>query len=84
MKLVVPTGYPVPIRRPRGSTVTILNQSATDVYIDTDPNRLAATVAGAVPSGTKIDATTGVIQLIDFPGEYWIRAAAETTVEVTP
>lgn len=80
----VPIENAKPIRRPPGSQVTLVNQSAVDVYFDFNPNRLNATPAGSVPSGTKIAATTGQIQIDSFPGVIWVRAATATQIDVQP
>ena len=81
-QLVVDSITAVRVRRPIGIQVTLINQSATDVFYDREPNRLNASVAGAVPSGTKLAATTGIVQLENFPGEMWFRSATPTTIEV--
>jgi hypothetical protein len=76
----------VAIRRAPGTTVTLINNSATDVYIDTNPNRLNATLQGVVPSGTKLAATGGQIQIASFfnSGVVYARAVSQTTIEVQP
>lgn len=84
MLVLVPTDRANLIRRQQGSTVTLVNQSATDVYVDSDPARLNATVAGGTPSGIKLAANGGQVQITDFPGFIYVRAAAETTVDVLP
>jgi hypothetical protein len=84
MKLIVPNDYAVPVRRTPGATVTFINQSATDVYCDRDPNRLNAAPTGTAPDGTKIVAAGGQLQWAQFPGTLWFRAAAATTIEVQP
>lgn len=74
------------IRRTPGSTVTFINQGATDVYFDSNPGRLNASAPGSVPSGTKIANTGGQIQFASYPdnGVVWVRAATQTTLEVQP
>lgn len=74
----------VALRRKAGGTVTIVNQSATDVYVSREPERLNATVLGAVPRGMKIVNAGGQLQWPAFPGVLWFRAAAKTSVEVVP
>lgn len=73
-----------PVRRRVGSTITFVNQSATDVYFDRQEERLNKTKAGSVPDGTLLAKTGGQIQYADFPGVLWFRAATDTTIEVTP
>lgn len=84
MKIIVPADIAAPIRRAKGSTVTFVNQSATDVYFDSDYQRLNASVAGSTPDGTKLAANGGQIQATDYPGLLWFRAATQTTIEVQP
>lgn len=84
MKQVVPSDIAAPVRRTKGSTVTFVNQSATDVYVDSDYQRLNATVQGAAPDGTKLAANGGQLQVTDYPGLLWVRAATQTTIEVQP
>lgn len=72
----------VPLRRRKGSQVTLVNQSATDVFMDTEPNRLNTTNPGVAPSGTKIANSGGQVQFQPYPGEMWFRAATPTTLEV--
>ena len=82
---IVPSGPAAPIRRKAGITVTFINQSATDVYIDDEPMRLNQTAAGAVPTGgTKVIANGGQLQISGYKGIMWCRAAANTTLEVQP
>lgn len=82
--LVVPAAYAVPLRRKAGTEVTLANQSAVDVYFDRNPMRLNKTAVGVAPEGTRIPNTTGFIQLTEFPGLLWFRAAADTVLEVQP
>lgn len=82
MRLIVNDTIATRISRPKGSTVTILNQSATDVYIDNDYNRLNQSATGDVPQGTKIAANTGFLQIPNFSGEIWVRAQTKTAIEV--
>lgn len=84
MLVIVSTDRANLIRRPAGSTVTFVNQSAVDVYVDSDPARLNASVAGGTPSGIKIAATGGQVQISDFPGFIYARAATATTIDVLP
>lgn len=83
---IVSTDRAVAIRRAPNTTVTLINNSATDVYIDTDPSRLNASLPGAVPSGTKLAAAGGQIQIAAFftSGVIYARAAAQVTIEVQP
>lgn len=91
MKFFVPIENAVPLRRQKGIQVTIVNQSAVDVYFDFDPQRINGPFIGGVPDGTRIaafaagpPATEGQVQLDNFPGVVWLRAAAATQVEVQP
>jgi hypothetical protein len=73
-----------PIRRQKGSQVTLVNQLAVDVYFDFNRERLNASAPGVVPAGTKLVATTGSIQIDNFPGVVWTRAVSQTSIEVQP
>lgn len=84
MKLIVPADQAVPVDRPVGSTVTFVNQGGTDVYIDSDFQRLNASIAGVAPDGTKLVNGGGQIQITNYPGRYYLRAASNTTIEVQP
>ncbi len=74
----------VALRRKAGSTITLVNQSATDVYFARDPERLNASATGAVPAGMKLAKTGGQLQYPNFPGVLWFRAAAQTSIEAVP
>lgn len=74
----------VALRRKAGSTITLVNQGATDVYVSREPDRLNTTLTGAVPPGMKIVNGGGQLQWPNFPGTLWFRAAAKTTIEVVP
>lgn len=74
----------VALRRKIGITVTFVNQGATDVYVDRFPERLNATLKGAVPQGMKIANGGGQLQWPNFPGVLWFRAASKTSIEVVP
>jgi hypothetical protein len=84
MRVIIPTNIALPIRRPRGSTVTFVNQSGTDVFIDSDYSRLNATVAGVPPDGTRLVNAGGQVQITNYPGVMYARAAAITELEVQP
>jgi hypothetical protein len=85
MQFMVRNDRAVSLVRPRGANITVINQSGTIVYADSDPNRLnGGTIPTGVPSGTALAAAGGEIQFTDYPGIWWFRAAAETTVEVQP
>jgi hypothetical protein len=73
-----------PVRRTQGAQVTLINQQPVDVYFDFNKDRLNASAPGVVPDGTKIAASTGQIQLDNFPGVVWTRAVAATFIEVQP
>lgn len=84
-QLVVDFVTAVPLRRPKGIQVTLVNQSAVDVYMDREVNRVNQSTPTGVPSGTKIAASGGQVQLEPFPGEMWFRTATTvTTIEVQP
>ena len=74
----------VPLRRRFGVQVTLVNQSAVDVYMDKEPNRLNTTQPGTPPSCTKIAANGGQVQFQPYEREMWFRAAFPTTLEVQP
>ena len=74
----------VALRRRAGITVTLVNQSATDVYLNRDPDRLNTTVTGAVPPGMQLAKNGGQLQYPNFPGVLWFRAASKTSIEVVP
>lgn len=83
-KLNVDDGDAVALRRKAGITVTFVNQSATDVYINREPDRLNRSLKGAVPDGTKLVNGGGQLQWPNFPGTLWFRAATKTSIEVVP
>lgn len=83
-KVLIPIENAVAIRRPKGSQVTLVNQTAVDVYIDFNRQRLEASAVGAVPDGTKIAANTGQVQVDSFPGVIYARSAVATSLEVQP
>jgi hypothetical protein len=84
--------FVVPIDRARsypivkgGVTILLNNQSATDVYYDSNPNRLNATVAGAVPDGSKLAAHTSIsIASTQDNSALWFRSATETQIDIQP
>lgn len=91
MKFFVPVENAAPLRRMRGTQVTLVNQSAVDVYFDFDAQRINGPFIGGVPDGTRIAAaavgpppTEGQVQIDNFPGVVWLRAAAATQIEVQP
>lgn len=85
---VVQAAQPLAIRRPKGSTVTFINQNAsggTDIFLSSDRSQLAVTVSGGTPAGTRLPAGGTVLQWPNFPGVVWVRAAADTAgLEVIP
>ena len=74
----------VAYRTKAGVTITLVNQSATDVYLDRVPDRLNTSAIGAVPAGIKLANGGGQLQWPNFPGTLWFRAAAKTSIEVVP
>lgn len=85
-KITVPIENAIPIRRKVGETVTLINFSATDCYIDFDAGRLNATAPGVVPSGSKIASGGGQLQITNLPepGVIWARAAVQMDLDVQP
>lgn len=85
---IVPTAQPVPVRRPKGSTVTFINQNAgggTDIFLSADRGQLAASAPGVAPAGTKLAAGGTTLQWPNFPGVVWARAAVDTAgLEILP
>lgn len=85
MQVVVPADRVTSIRRAPGVTVIITNTSGTDVYVSTDHGELASSLAGTVPTGTRVAATTGQLTIaVSGLGNIFMRAATLTTVEVLP
>lgn len=84
---LVPIENAKPIRRPRNSQVTLINQSASDVWFDFNPNRLNAAPVGAVGNnnGTKLVNTNGSIQ-IDMHSRdvIYVRSNTATQIDVQP
>lgn len=74
----------VALRRAAGITITMVNQSATDVYFSAQREELVTTPTGAVPNGLKLAAAGGQLQYPNFPGVLWFRAAAKTSIKVVP
>lgn len=74
----------VAIRRAAGITVTFVNQSTVDVYLDKSQERLNRTLVGAVPQGTLLAKNGGQLQWPNFPGVLWSRAATATQIEILP
>lgn len=81
---------PIAIRRPRGKTVTFINQDANvDVFLSEERAVLASNwTTGTGPNagqGTKIPKGGTVFQWPSFPGLVWARAntADTTNFEVT-
>jgi hypothetical protein len=81
---IVSADIPRAIRRRAGTNITFINQGTVDIYFDNDFGRLAASVAGVVPSGTKIANSGGQVQFSAFPGIVYVRAISPTTLEVQP
>jgi hypothetical protein len=68
-----------------GVTILLNNQSAVDVYYDSNPNRLNATVAGDVPDGSKLAAHSSLpIASTQDNSAIWFRAATETQIDIQP
>lgn len=81
--LIVPTESAVPVRRPRGQQLVIVNQSTVNVYFDEEPQRLNASTPLVEPmEGTKLAANGGEYTWTLFPGVMWFRAPTYTQIEV--
>lgn len=80
----IPIENAIAIRRKKGVTLTLQNLSATDVYLNNDPGVLNSTPPGSVPSGLKLAANTGFIQMQNFPGLIWARSAVATSIVTDP
>lgn len=74
----------VALRRREGITITLVNQSATDVYFSRERDELITTPTGTVPKGLKLAAAGGQLQYPNFPGVLWFRAAAKTSIKAVP
>lgn len=84
-QFVVDATTAVRVRRSVGVQVTFINPagSAGTVFYDSEPNRLNATAPGVVPNGTPLAVGTQ-IQIENFKGEMWFRAAQNTLIEILP
>jgi hypothetical protein len=84
-QVIVDTATAIRVRRAVGIQVTIINPtgSAGTIFFDADPNRLNASAPGVAPSGTPLIAGAQV-QIENFRGEMWFRAAQITFIEVLP
>jgi hypothetical protein len=82
--LIVSSDIAVKVWRPKGSNVTLINQSGVDVFFDREPSRLNATAPGTVPNGSKLAANGGEKEFDNWPGAMWFRAISNTTIEVQP
>lgn len=82
--VTVPTESAIRVMRPQGSTVTFINQSAINVYMDYEPGRLNSSQPGIEPlNGTKLAANGGEKEFKNFPCTgIWLRAAVYTSIEV--
>lgn len=78
----------VSVDRPKGSTVTFINNdAANDVYFDTDANTLlgGAVLAGGVPFGTKLAHNGGQLQVANWSSRLYFRAVVDgTAIQVQP
>lgn len=83
-KFNVDDGNANALRRKAGIAVTLINQSAVDVYMSRESAQLNATPKGSVPKGMKLAAAGGQLQWPTFPGELWFRAVSKTSIEVVP
>jgi hypothetical protein len=88
MQISVPIENSVPIRRTPGSEVNLANQTATDVFIDDQQQRLDAAPVGllTVTHGLKIAANTGTLRIQTWPasGVMWVRSNVATFIDVQP
>jgi hypothetical protein len=96
MRQQIENSRPVPLRYPKGSTVTFINQNAgpspeADIYFSTDRNQLqnwpVIIATGVyVPAGTQLKSGGTVLQYPNFPGLIWARAmnsAADIAAGIT-
>jgi hypothetical protein len=82
---LVPSGPARVLSRPQGSNLVIVNQSAVDVYFSDNPSQLNASIPGQVPNGTKIAAAGGEVTITSYKaGGFWMRAATDTELQVSP
>ena len=74
------------IKRGVTTSVLLVNQSATDVYLDSSANQLMAVAPAVVPTvGIKLAANGGQVQWQPYVGsEIWGRAVADTFIELQP
>jgi hypothetical protein len=83
--VLVPTDVAMHVVRPAGERINMSNQSGVDVYYDEEAGRLNASQPGTIPNGSKLAANGGTVTIWKFPcGGLWVRAAAQTTIEVEP
>jgi hypothetical protein len=80
-----------PLRRPKGSQVTLVNTSNVVVYFDINQNYLNSFAPGSVPNTAFLPAAAagppvvpGSVQFDDFPGVIWTRSVTQTTIQVYP
>ena len=87
-KLICKNDRVVKVERPRGATVTLINNdAANDVYFDTDPNVLlgAAVLPGSAPAGTKLVHGGGQLQVANFDKPLYFRSTVDgTTIDIQP
>lgn len=85
-KVHVPISFPIAIRRRPGAAVSIVNDSASDIVVDTNINVLLAAVTGTQSDG-KVIASGDSYEWTSFPdcGVVWARAVtAAVDVKVEP
>lgn len=82
--VMVSSDVAIKVWRPKGASVTLINQSTVDVYFDREPGRLNASAPGSTPSGTKLAANGGEKEFRDWPGSMYFRSISNTTIEVQP
>lgn len=84
MQLICKNDRVIILDLPKGSTVTIINNdAANDVYFDGDAARLLASLAGNVPSGTKLAHGGGQLQVANWNNPLYFRAVVDgTSVDV--
>ena len=87
-KLICKTDRVVKVDRPKGRTVTFVNNdAANDVYFDTDPAVLlgANVLAGGTPAGTPLVHNGGQLQVADWSEPLYFRAKVDgTAIDVQP
>jgi hypothetical protein len=94
-KIAVSGIYPVPVRRPQGSTVTFANQdpnAACIFYLSVEHGALSPFPPASTAVGGFQIAKGVAFEWQNFPGQCWVRASGGTSLpsggsdnlEITP